>query len=962
MDTNIVNDITDIYFGQIAEAFVDPEEEIPTSSGRPGRKPIENVASHPNPKVRKKAVAGMKKQMENEYGGKWTSRSNDPVKEALDSVGKEDADIDNDGDNDKNDKYLHRRRKAIGKAIATRKESLDPVGKEDDDIDNDGDVDKSDSYLKNRRRVRAKAIHKEGFSNWREDLIEVAAKIEKPEKVKEKKVNNKISINPSLDLGDGVRESVENLGGTLLEFNEIKNFEGVFDELSESEIFLLNDNLIEEVVEEVFLECISEGYDILDVENVLIESLETSVAILTEAKVTLGHDTKIKSDRLEKVKSAVKKVGKGLARGAGYVAGAAVRGAKAVGRELKAGYQRGRHGSGGGSQASSGTSSSGESDSDSQSSGSQSDGGSQASGSSRPGLLGRIGSALKSGLKRVIAKGARAVSRGARNVARRMGDGAQSSQTTQKTSTPKATSTTQSSPKVTTTRTKTTSSGSSVNLDKPGGSTTYRGTGYDKGSVSLKGPTQKPQAQQAAPKPQAKTTTVSAKPSSAGDKKKKAQALRLVRRNPNISPEDIRRAVGEEYEINEKTLTAAETKEKERLVKSMKDKEADFEKRYPGRGKEVMYATATKMAKKIAEQSEEYIDEAKLSKAERRAKQAQKPDTPKRPKHVVQLDLDQAALREVGSKRLKDPKTGKKKTTKVEPAKINVKGEKGDVVRTVSTGDFHKEKLGKGETMDFSPLRDPKKFTQTTKANKNVINKARGAVIEPNTARGAFRKEEVSLDEKVDNKSVIQHLKNLGYNKKRGMTVKPGHFTGDMPGSGSPGKKLIATKHDIKKYQPQKMSHIDDDPKNLEPLEKHRKSTQGSKGETRGSDPKIHTQLVGSFRKRGESRAEPKEHGRVRRYSGVREPGSVTAPKTTKQIQRARKTARKGMGEALDVNAQQTQQSQQTKPQVQSQQSTQDAKAKSAAQRAKSAAVTLKTKELQTLRQTPAGTSVSSFG
>ena len=37
----------------------------------------------------------------------------------------------------------------------------------------------------------------------------------------------------------------------------------------------------------------------------------------------------------------------------------------------------------------------------------------------------------------------------------------------------------------------------------------------------------------------------------------------------------------------------------------MKDKEADFEKRYPGRGKEVMYATATKLAKKIAEQAME---------------------------------------------------------------------------------------------------------------------------------------------------------------------------------------------------------------------------------------------------------------------------------------------------------------------------------------------------------------------
>ena len=59
----------------------------------------------------------------------------------------------------------------------------------------------------------------------------------------------------------------------------------------------------------------------------------------------------------------------------------------------------------------------------------------------------------------------------------------------------------------------------------------------------------------------------------------------------------------ENVQIDEKTLTDKETSEKERIVKSMKSKESDFEKRYPGRGREVMYATATKMAKKMAEQN-----------------------------------------------------------------------------------------------------------------------------------------------------------------------------------------------------------------------------------------------------------------------------------------------------------------------------------------------------------------------
>lgn len=43
-------------------------------------------------------------------------------------------------------------------AMNAMNEKLDPVGKEDDDIDNDGDVDDSDEYLKNRRKTISKAI------------------------------------------------------------------------------------------------------------------------------------------------------------------------------------------------------------------------------------------------------------------------------------------------------------------------------------------------------------------------------------------------------------------------------------------------------------------------------------------------------------------------------------------------------------------------------------------------------------------------------------------------------------------------------------------------------------------------------------------------------------------------------------------------------------------------------------
>ena len=50
--------------------------------------------------------------------GKMTARAK--AGKSLDPVGKEDKDIDNDGDHDKNDKYLLKRRKEIGKAIRKR--------------------------------------------------------------------------------------------------------------------------------------------------------------------------------------------------------------------------------------------------------------------------------------------------------------------------------------------------------------------------------------------------------------------------------------------------------------------------------------------------------------------------------------------------------------------------------------------------------------------------------------------------------------------------------------------------------------------------------------------------------------------------------------------------------------------------------------------------------------------------
>ena len=49
---------------------------------------------------------------------------------------------------------------------------LDPVGKEDSDVDNDGDTDKSDKYLMKRRKAISKAVgmKKEERSDWRSEI------------------------------------------------------------------------------------------------------------------------------------------------------------------------------------------------------------------------------------------------------------------------------------------------------------------------------------------------------------------------------------------------------------------------------------------------------------------------------------------------------------------------------------------------------------------------------------------------------------------------------------------------------------------------------------------------------------------------------------------------------------------------------------------------------------------------
>ena len=140
--------------------------------------------------------------------------------EALDPVGKEDGDVNNDGKKDSTDSYLMNRRKAIGKAMGKKmkKEEVEAVAEGDGDPC--WDTHKQVGMKKKGGRMVPNCVpktRKESFSDWRSELVEVIDKEEQDKQIKEKNVKNKVTIDPELKL----EQVAEELGGELLEWIEL---------------------------------------------------------------------------------------------------------------------------------------------------------------------------------------------------------------------------------------------------------------------------------------------------------------------------------------------------------------------------------------------------------------------------------------------------------------------------------------------------------------------------------------------------------------------------------------------------------------------------------------------------------------------------------------------------------------------------------------------------------------------
>ena len=88
-----------------------------------------------------------------------------------------------------------------------------------------------------------------------------------------------------------------------------------------------------------------------------------------------------------------------------------------------------------------------------------------------------------------------------------------------------------------------------------------------------------------------------------GDEQQKAMADAVLKRKEDLKKKEKEKVKKEEVEVQERTLDTFEKGEKERIVKGMKKDTKDLKKRYGKRWKNVMYATATKKAKEEGDTS-----------------------------------------------------------------------------------------------------------------------------------------------------------------------------------------------------------------------------------------------------------------------------------------------------------------------------------------------------------------------
>ena len=360
---NPLNDISKVYLNSIAEAAVEPpKEKLKTDRN------MFNIPKDEQAAAKERLLAKAKAKREK-------------MKEALDPVGQEDSDIDNDGDVDKSDKYLGKRRKAIAKAMKKRmkkeevevaearkpgetpkeyaarmtkkhsggkSKTYDPMKDKNFDHDkaertrgsmkeanmtpeqlkkiNDRIAKQGIQYPTGKKQKtsvalrKEKEMKKEGFSDWREELREVCGSCTG--------AAGGGAYPTLLKKKSGKRTS--DTSEEMVKEKTVKNTVKINPVMGEETILeAVEIDEFDFIVEGVYFDLQEEGYEQDDIE----EALEW---VLTEAKVTYGSDTESPRQQMmkkakghlrylgrkvgEKMTSAKKKVGMASAQAqvAGY--------------------------------------------------------------------------------------------------------------------------------------------------------------------------------------------------------------------------------------------------------------------------------------------------------------------------------------------------------------------------------------------------------------------------------------------------------------------------------------------------------------------------------------------------------------------------------------------------------------------------------------------------------------------
>ena len=404
-------------------------------------------------------------------------------KKKLDPVGKEDGDVDNDGDKDSSDQYLMKRRKAIAKAMKKEHHQKDADG---NIIEHDGEEVEEAVYggtpkkSEDNRMVVTNADKKANTPAYQkfkagdkrykaadhmkeeEELDEAMSSYDRNRK---RAAQRAAARNAARDAGKtgvvpGVgyvtprreKETYVDSAGVTRHKSGAKNEAFYFSDEEIADMVEIDEATDQELID-FFVEAIHELA--VDEEDLLeiCEHLE-GVEVITEVSDKY-YDSAVKSSkaaakanrpsRVERMKSAAKKAGSMVKAGvksagkkavstAGKVAGEfsaakAKQKAKAMARpeKKKEAPKSDDDGTGGKLDAllkdTRGTSSS----SSSSGGGGERDAGSEArerlkSKKKGPGLLSKIGSAVKKGLKKAVGKTARAVSSGSDKLAKRMNE------------------------------------------------------------------------------------------------------------------------------------------------------------------------------------------------------------------------------------------------------------------------------------------------------------------------------------------------------------------------------------------------------------------------------------------------------------------------------------------------------------------------------------------------------------